>query len=131
MSMSDPGSHPEIPEERLALLRDKSDALATGAEKFGLYNQGMQLGAAVDPVTGENAQLMIVATFTIGDIAFSDRVQRPDQEAVNNDLAGIETDLVREAIEADEIRQRLLERREGLTGETSETPTESPEPDDG
>lgn len=119
--MSEPGSHPEIPEERLAILREKSEEISAGAEKLGLYSQGMQLGAAVDSVTGENAQLMIVGTFAIGDVAFSDRVQHPDKEAVNNELAAIETDLVRDAIETDEIRQRLLERRQALNDDEEPT----------
>lgn len=116
-NMSDDGSQPEIPEGRLALLREKSEAIAAAADKLGLYSTGMQLGAAVDPVTGDNAQLMIVSTFAIGDLAFSKRVQQPEQEAVDNDVAGMETDLMRE---------RLEELRRGLLGGTSEETTDGP-----
>jgi len=67
-------------------IRQKADALEQSANKIGLYMQGFAMGAIPkhehpfdqDDEDAE-AQLLLLATFAVGEEAFSDRVMNPEK----------------------------------------------------
>ena len=97
-------------------LQELADRLKEKAEKIGLYMQDASI-ATPDPDAAEEAQLrpdsiiqsiqegkhfMLLTTFVIGDLAFSKRVQEPDQHEVDKQVQVMmptEAELLREKME--------------------------------
>lgn len=118
--MDGPDEQPESDAE----LRDKISSLVKELEnssrKVGLYLEGAGLGVSpnVDPrvlstldgvksvVKSQDGEVVISATFTIGDVAWSKRVQDPDQHEVDKQVRTMLPDPV------EEMRERLKKARE-------------------
>lgn len=94
---------PEIPHERLEIAQTKSNQLADRAEKIGLYAQGTRLG-----VTEDGEHLIIVTDFIVGDVAFSPRVQDPEQEAMDDSFSTIEAASAKDDFA--EYQRKLMEQ---------------------
>lgn len=102
---------PELSEAQLAVLRERADQLEVATRKIGLYAQNLQIGAAADPLTGEPINGVILGSFLIGDLAYSDRVQNPQAEGDADTLAAIETGLMRDRVR--DLRDRMIKRKGG------------------
>lgn len=85
------------------LYRHLAEQLEEGARKIGLYVRDFGVGTAnpLDP----DAPPVAVASFLIGDIALSDRIQDPEKENINKEVHRMGTQLEVEEFEA--LRERL------------------------
>lgn len=110
--MTDP-SPEEFPHEQLEKARAAAEKLEDAARQIGLYLKITDYGI----VEGEDGspQVAIIANFLIGDLAWSDRVQDPAAEADMDQVAAMETALMRE--KAQELRDRMRRKREGESDE--------------
>lgn len=97
--------------DEMSQFDDLITALKDQADTIGLYLQGAQIQSTVDPEVLEKEsalalmdrgeEFIICATFQIGDVAWSDRVQNPEALA-----AEIEFDLI--APSEEEIMLQLI-----------------------
>lgn len=95
--MGDPEWENELPE---GVTQEMVNALINrvveACEKIGLYASGDMT------VESHGGRIVLLANFQIGDIAFSQRVQNPEQDAFDDQFRAIEADSV--ADRADDIR---------------------------
>lgn len=97
-----------VPEEELQQL---TTALEENARKRGLYLAGIAVSVVQDPEnTGEPTPLIVQATFQVGTVAFSTRVQDPEQDAVEDEVRGFERDITE--TQWNELRQQYKDRRD-------------------
>lgn len=98
--MRDPDEEDGLPE---GVTREMLDALVSRVveelEKIGLYADGEV------HVEGHGEHLALIGNFRIGDIAFSQRVQNPQQDAFDDQFRAIETDNLYD--QADDIRNEF------------------------
>lgn len=80
------------------------------ARKIGLYAQAMNVGTSHDPNSNEHGEPVLIATFLLGDVAFSARVQDPEQAAVNDEFAKMESDVANDTLNTVEGLQALRDR---------------------
>jgi len=109
-----------LPEE----LADLLDEVTKRSEKFGLYLKDTLIGAVdrdiataiaegkttVKQAVMEGASISILATFAIGDVAWSDRIQDPDGFKVDQEFKTImptEDELIK-----DELIRKLREGKD-------------------
>lgn len=99
-----------------AKSRELLDALEDKARQIGLY---LEQGGVVPPPgfegDGTPPVLAVVCDFVIGDVAWSKRVQDPEQHAFDKDFKAIQDDVEQDDLSA--MEQRLLEQRRKLRGE--------------
>lgn len=97
-----------IPEEK---LRELSERLEDRARKRGLYLAGIAVSVVQDPEgTGTPAPYVVQATFQVGSVAFSLRVQDPEQDAVEDQVREFERDI--SEAQWNELREQYRQRRE-------------------
>ena len=98
-----------------AKSRELLDALEDRARKLGLY---MEQSGVVPPPDfdgeGTPEYLIVAADFMIGDVAWSARVQDPEQHAIDKDFKGLQDDLEHSSF--DEMRERLEQQKRRLEG---------------
>lgn len=82
--------------EKLAPVIEK---LQEEARKIGLYVSAAFLQPDPMTIPGEKTEPRIIVTFAVGDVAFSDRVQNPEQDEVEDQFRGIEHGMVRDQVE--------------------------------
>ncbi len=84
-----------------------ADAVIDGIEKLGLYAKHVHL-AVTEPDPYDEAHLMIHAVFTFGKVAFTPRVQAPDEEKLDDEFGqithGLELDAMRDDVLKDFLR---------------------------
>lgn len=103
-------------------IRQKADALEQSANKIGLYMQGFAMGAIpkdghpFDQDDEAEAQLLLLATFAVGEEAFSDRVMNPEKY----DEDGKFRELAIEADPTDIILSELAKEYEQYSDEEDE-----------
>lgn len=71
-------------------LRTRFSELEDDLRLIGLYNP------QTIPVPAPGRGLALMVTMDVGEVAFTDRVQRPEDHKVNNEFANIEADLQRD-----------------------------------
>jgi hypothetical protein len=95
--------------------------LSKNAEKCGLYTADITIGCEDSDIAEdirsdpnmmvkairEGTRFVILATFNIGDLAWSDRVQNPQQFHIDNDFRTLTTDHTTAYIE--DLRKKLEE----------------------
>lgn len=91
--------------EQLEHAGAKVEELRAAALKLGLYQVEYQLGVAPQP-DGSTA-MMVIANFAPGDVAWSDRILRPEVHSMDDDFRDIERGMDEVAFE--EYRRKLLE----------------------
>lgn len=96
------------------------EKLTEGTRKIGLYVESAGLGATdgIGPtvvsdlaamkkvVAGDDGDLLLMVGFAIGDVAFSKRVQNPEQDEVDDQVRAMLPDPVAE------IKERLRKAKE-------------------
>lgn len=99
-------------EEAQRLIEDLENA----SRKLGLYADQIVVGVPSLPghVPGdpdEEEKVVVVANFTIGDVAWSDRVQNPQADETDMEFRKMAVDLEKDQFEAKraEIERRLKE----------------------
>ena len=98
---------PDIPEEKLRPLLEK---FTDGARRLGLYTEGISVHVDANPDPGSPPKHKLVAQFSLGDQAFSKRVQDPETDQMNHEFRKIEGQSVRDQWE--EIRRQHLGEEE-------------------
>lgn len=101
---------PDLPEDKLRPLLEK---FTDGARKLGLYTEGIAINVDANP--DGPPQHKLVAQFSIGDQAFTKRVQDPESDSIDHEFRKIEGQTLRDQWE--EIRRKHL-------GEETEEETE-------
>lgn len=98
-----------------ALYRQLAEQLEDKARKVGLYIRDFGIGTAHpgDP----DAPPVAIASFLIGDVAMSDRVQDPEKENINKEVHRMGTQLAQEEFET--LREKLA-REAGAATENEE-----------
>lgn len=95
-----------------ALFREKVDQVENTARKIGLYIQdaGLVIPKGRDPMHPEieEGTPVMVATFSVGDIAFSDRVLNPEQDSVEKEFRKLSLQAEQEKF--DDLRSDLEKR---------------------
>lgn len=93
--------------------RKLMEELENAARRIGLYAENIAIGV---PIGGPNIpegeeQMVLVAQFTLGDIAFSDRVQNPQADETDMEFRKMAVDLEKDQFEAkrQEIERKLKE----------------------
>lgn len=98
--MRDPDEENELPE---GVTQEMVEALVRrvveACEKIGLY------ASDTIQVESHSGRLVVLANFQVGDIAFSQRVQNPEQDAFDDQFRAIEADSV--ADQAEDIRNKF------------------------
>lgn len=95
-----------------AFFHEKAEAVENAARKIGLYVQDMGLahaprhGGPVDEELGDNP--VMVGLFTIGDVAFSDRVLNPETDSIDKEFR--QMTVVAEKEQFDDLRDSLEKR---------------------
>lgn len=91
------------------------EELENAARKLGLYAEnlaiGVPSGGPYASLLGDGEKVVVVAQFTVGDIAWSDRVQNPQQEDADMEFRKMAVDLEKDAFEAKraELERKLKE----------------------
>ena len=85
------------------------DKIEEAMRKVGLYMNGVMV--AKDPA-GQDVMFM---TFNVGDVAFSERIQSPEQDKFNDEIRGIESDFAQQ--EKKDLHSELKDDLEDLDGE--------------
>lgn len=105
-----PDTDPDKPEEPSELpeesVGDLIQRISDEARKKGLYFLNAAVHEDATPEEereGDPLHHRLIMQFTIGDIAFADRVQNPDEESMKDKFREIETATIEEQIE--EIRR--------------------------
>lgn len=118
--MNDSFDEAEVPDEQnLPFPPEKVDEklreLQEVTRKFGLYLQGATLGIDEkgDEETGEKYH-KLYAQFLVGDIAWSSRVQDPEQDKIDNEFRSIAVGTVEDDFE--EIRKKYQKKHESDEG---------------
>lgn len=96
-------------EEDVASAREKADLLKDAAQKLGLYLQNCDLGTASGP--DGTLRMVVIGTFSTGDITFTDRVLRPEEADINDEFIALKTQLDEQAFE--EYRAKLERELKG------------------
>lgn len=106
---------PEDPEKILEkyqeLFRSKIEEVEDGARKVGLYMRegGMTLGPDFET---QSLQPVMVLNFSVGDVAWSDRVQNPAQDTTESEFKKMAVQMEKDKFE--EMREEMERRlREG------------------
>lgn len=73
------GFEEEDPTIAVEQLRSKKDELEAVARKLGLYLNS----AAIVPLPPDGTKVGLIADFLIGDVAFTQRIQDPEQEQID------------------------------------------------
>lgn len=111
--------HP-TPEDGGPAVATLVEKLTDATRKIGLYVESAGLGATdgIDPtvisdlaemkkvVSGDDGDLLLMVGFAIGDVAFSKRVQNPEQDEVDDQVRAMLPDPVAE------IKERLRKAKE-------------------
>lgn len=84
------------------------EKIEAATRKLGLYVQTTDLVLIAEH--GGEPRLGIAASFLIGDLAWTDRVQDPEADETADEIASMETHLTRE--KAQELRDRLRGRKD-------------------
>lgn len=112
---------PEPNEELSNLLNSLGSDLSDSARKLGLYAEHVSVGVTgnVPPdavkdldslkkvIEGDEGDVLVMATFAIGDVAYSKRIQDPEQDEVDDQVRMMLPDPV------EEIREKLKKAQEG------------------
>jgi hypothetical protein len=96
-------------EEDVASAREKADLLKDAAQKLGLYLQNADLGTASGP--DGSLRMVVIGTFSTGDITFTDRVLRPEEADINDEFIALKTQL--DDQEFEEYRANLERKMKG------------------
>lgn len=114
----DDDEYPEMPvptPEQFSHARELEDKLRFAAQRIGLYSTDITLASAVG-LDGK-AQVMLLTTFTPGDVAWSARIQEPEQHKMDEEFRSIEDDLAEDEFE--QYRRQLAKER-GIEEETDD-----------
>lgn len=79
--MEDEEFEPQLDPKVQEFLKKTMESLEQAARKIGLYVESAGTGV----VPGQDVNLLVV-TFTLGEVAFSDRVQNPDKDAAESEF---------------------------------------------
>lgn len=95
---------PNFPEDKFQDLLEK---MGDKARQIGLYVNGAALNVDEEgePLTGEKRHVLVMQ-FTVGDVAFSKRVQDPEEDQFDTEFKKFESGQVKDQVE--DIRQRYL-----------------------
>lgn len=108
------------------LLTERITAFKDGCRKIGLYVEGEQIVVAPDQHGQPHVSLIV--GFTVGNVAFSDRVQRPEQAAIDTTVKKMGIGMKADGLLDERARiERLLAEGKTLTEIMAEDPDESPE----
>lgn len=104
------------------LFREKADALESAARKVGLYIR--DVGLTMGPVhtdEGIQVQPVMVGNFTVGDQAWSARVQNPEQDTTETEFRKMAVEMEKDKFEETraELERRMREGRD-LLGDAEE-----------
>lgn len=109
------------------LFRSKVDGVEAAARRCGLHvhDLGLTLGPRIDhdPITGEHTmdgmQPVMVGNFAVGDAAWSDRIQNPQQDSTEAEFRKMAVEAEKEKFEETraELERRLREGKDLLGGE--------------
>ena len=111
-------------------LTDVMEKLQEETRKMGLYVSTAVLHQEPvhDPAlaaAGEKPQTKLIVSFTLGDIAFSDRIQNPEKDQVEDQFREIEHGTIRDQVEDIKGSGRdLLDSMRNLDEEEEEEPDE-------
>lgn len=81
-----PAEPPDNIEEKMLALKDQVEERCA---PLGLYLRGLGLR----PPDEHPPDMVVVLDFTLGDLAFSDRVQNPEREQINRQVAEMTDEL--------------------------------------
>ena len=95
---------PQPSPEQISHATEMVEALEAVATKLGLYQIGAKL--AVNPQEDGPLRMLIIADFVPGEVAWSDRVQAPDDHATDEAFRDIERGI--EEAEFEEYRRGLM-----------------------
>lgn len=99
---------PDLPEDKMSEL---IEGVTEGARKIGLYTTGV--GFLVDERDEEEhpeKEHKLLMSFRIGDVAFSPRIQDPEQDEFNDQFRRIAASSVDDEVE--DIRRRYSKEQE-------------------
>lgn len=101
------------------IFREKADELEPVARRVGLYMR--DAGLAMNPIPnddGTHGAAMIV-NMTVGDAAWSDRVQNPEQDSTEAEFRKMAVEMEKDKFEETkaELERRLREGKDLLGGE--------------
>lgn len=111
---------PEPNEELSSLLNSLGSELTDSARKLGLYAEHVSVGVTgnVPPdsikdieslkkvVEGDDGEVLVMVTFAIGDVAYSKRIQDPEQDEIDDQVRTMLPD------PAEELREKIRKARE-------------------
>lgn len=94
----------------LAFFREKMEVVEDVARKMGLYVRDAGMTVMPDFASG-GPRKAFVANFTVGDVAWSDRVQNPAQDATESEFRQLAAQAEREKFEEmkAEMERKLAE----------------------
>lgn len=101
-----------IPEEQIRAL---SERLEDNARKQGLYLAGIAVSVVQDSQPGEPHPYVVQATFQVGNVAFSARVQDPERDKIEDEVRVFEREITE--TEWNALREQYRRQRESDEGE--------------
>lgn len=126
--MTDPNSNPDPSDDEFIrkfdeLFRSKIDGVEEAGRKVGLYVRDIGLSAAPNPAT-MGIEPVMVANFTVGDLAWSDRVQNAEQYTTEAEFRKMAVQTEKEKFEETkaELERRLREGEDLLGQEDDDDP---------
>lgn len=102
------------------MFREKADALESAARKVGLYIRDAGLTMVPTPTdTGMEMRPVMIGNFSVGDQAWSDRVQNPEQDSTETEFRKMAVETEKEKFEETraELERRMREGKDLLGGE--------------
>jgi hypothetical protein len=100
------------------------EELENSARKLGLYADNLAIGVPMGgPNLDDEERMVVVGQFTIGDIAWSDRVQNPQADETDMEFRKMAVDLEKDAFEAKRLEiERKLKEGKPIFGDDDNKP---------